>query len=1087
MKNKIKNISKTILTSLVIFQMVFATAAMPVVAFAFEEEIQAAQEEVASEPKEEVSEESKVEVSETTDETETVKDETSTEDSTATDEPATPEDTTTADESSGSNGGDNEGLVAGVSSPERLAVVDATGVITVCKLIVDADGNIVNGSEFPNETFTIPFDDASVVFDTDTFIPNTVFGATDRFNAECRRHEGLPFGIYNYGAEITSGPTEWKVTYTEGDIASIDGGYSYGAESLSDGVIDLGGQNLLTDVTLYVINQEEASSCPEGVISARINFSKVSNGAQVDGWRNWGTGDFAPKVYVGGNTPAHQYDDGEWFPLTNPDGSYINDTDIEDYSDVEGLAVQRMEGKVRVVLYGFHDIVRPIPTKGGPVGASQEKGDGGPVEYAIDGAEGKEFASFGLVLSHAGFGSENSMISPLSWSNDNSNPRIHDPMINDAANPMDSRGTNNDYINQYNPRFDRMRTYDAFRVHSVLVVTTGSDGFYASYDIDPNSEEDCNSGEDDPQINLPSIGCIETSVLYFDYLAGVTVTDDEGAGNVTLTYDASGIMLGTPGDYVVTYTAVDSDGNIDEEIRTIHIEEDCGNSGSAAPKLTIPGPLCIETDLMTFDFMAGVSATDDEGPSNVTITNDSEFSVDLGTNGVYTVTYKATDSDGNQVEKTRIVYIKENCGNGPVGELPVITIGGQSCIETSAVSFDFAAGVTATDAEDGNITGNINYDSSAVIFGTAGTYVVTYDITDSDGNVTIKTRNFTVSEDCSTGGNGNFPVIVVGGNSCMTTEATSYNFMGSVGASDVEDGMVSVTVDSSAVVYGVVGTYKVIYSATDSDGNTTTLEKNFTISNDCPGTGGGSDQDPTITTPGQACVLTGATSFDFMNGVSANDAEDGDLTSSIVLDGEETVIFGTNGTYTVSYSVTDSLAQPTTITRTIVIAENCDDNGGGNGGGGNGGGGSSSGSSRRGAGGEVLGADIGPSCIRFTEYHDTGDTGGEIRALQVFLNEYMDAGLTVDGVYSVATTQAVHDFQAMHWDDIIDPWTPPLSPNTTGREYKTTRATINAIMDCPEVAVYLEDPGTMFEITEVKSQKTFTEDQIAKVVAELAN
>ena len=173
---------------------------------------------------------------------------------------------------------------------------------------------------------------------------------------------------------------------------------------------------------------------------------------------------------------------------------------------------------------------------------------------------------------------------------------------------------------------------------------------------------------------------------------------------------------------------------------------------------------------------------------------------------------------------------------------------------------------------------------------------------------------------------------------------------------------------------------------------------------------------------------------------------------------------------------------------TYVKDEDCnDDDGGGDGGGdddgdddddddNNGGGSSGSSSSRR--KGEVLGASIGPACIRFTEYYDTGDRGGEIEALQKFLNVYMNAGLVVDGVYGKATTQAVHDFQAMYWDEIIDPWVPPLSPNTTGRFYKTTRATVNAIMGCPEAPVFLEDPMTNFEITNVTETKEFVKDEV---------
>jgi len=163
-----------------------------------------------------------------------------------------------------------------------------------------------------------------------------------------------------------------------------------------------------------------------------------------------------------------------------------------------------------------------------------------------------------------------------------------------------------------------------------------------------------------------------------------------------------------------------------------------------------------------------------------------------------------------------------------------------------------------------------------------------------------------------------------------------------------------------------------------------------------------------------------------------------------------------------------------------------EDDNGGNGGGGGGGGGGSSGGGRSGGGtgggfipeGEILGA---TSCVQFRTYNSIGNAGGEIRALQTFLNEYMNAGLIVDGVYGWTTAKAVHDFQAYHWREVIDPWTPPLSPNTTGWQYKTTRATINAIIDCPEAPVFLEDPMIMYQVLSVEDKKPLSDDQIQKV------
>jgi hypothetical protein len=331
-------------------------------------------------------------------------------------------------------------------------------------------------------------------------------------------------------------------------------------------------------------------------------------------------------------------------------------------------------------------------------------------------------------------------------------------------------------------------------------------------------------------------------------------------------------------------------------------------------------------------------------------------------------------------------------------------------------------------------------------------------------------------------GEQNVPVITATLPACITTGATSYDFAATASATDAEDGTLTVTINSSAVVFGTAGAYNVIYSTADTDGNGTEVTLVLNISTDCD-TGGGSDSDPTIDAPA-ACVLNSATEFDFLAGVTASDSEDGDLTSSILVTGEENVVFGTNGSYDVTYEVTDSIAQTTSVTRTITISDNCDNGGGDDDDDDNDNGGGSSGSRNRRNRGEVLGAETG--CMQFTQYHDTGDTQSEVKAVQTFLNEYMDAGLTVNGVYDVATTQAIHDFQALHWDEVIDAWTPPLTPNTTGRMRQTTMSTMNAIMDCPNEALYLEDPMIMYGVTEVKNQRPFNLSQIGTVAELLA-
>ncbi len=224
----------------------------------------------------------------------------------------------------------------------------------------------------------------------------------------------------------------------------------------------------------------EEESCP--IVYARVRFAKVSNGAAVNGWRNWAPGgDLSNQTFVGGSLLENMYADEAWFPLTNPDGSVIVDADLAPYADVSGLAVERQNGKVRLVLYGNHN------TDNSEIG-------------------GKEFAQGVIEIQGATW--QPGMQTPLDWSNLNTNPRTHDPLINDPAFPMDSRGSFNGYINQYDYRFDRMRTWTPTKVEFHLVVTTGSDGFYASYDIN----DDCDINQEDPEEPVCEMDCEEDPV-----------------------------------------------------------------------------------------------------------------------------------------------------------------------------------------------------------------------------------------------------------------------------------------------------------------------------------------------------------------------------------------------------------------------------------------------------------------------------------------------------------------------------------------------------------------------------------------------
>ena len=130
----------------------------------------------------------------------------------------------------------------------------------------------------------------------------------------------------------------------------------------------------------------------------------------------------------------------------------------------------------------------------------------------------------------------------------------------------------------------------------------------------------------------------------------------------------------------------------------------------------------------TFDPLSGVSATDKED-GNLTFSIVVEGSVNTQTMGDYVLTYSVMDSDNNETKSPRKVTVSSL--------VPTITGVDNTTIKLGS-TFDPLAGVSATDAEDGDLTASIRVEGS-VDTTKVGQYTLTYLITDSaDQTVTAK-------------------------------------------------------------------------------------------------------------------------------------------------------------------------------------------------------------------------------------------------------------------------------------------------------------------------------------------------------------
>ncbi len=369
----------------------------------------------------------------------------------------------------------------------------------------------------------------------------------------------------------------------------------------------------------------------------------------------------------------------------------------------------------------------------------------------------------------------------------------------------------------------------------------------------------------------------------FDPMAGISATDNEDDDTTLVVSITGGTGVNTdwktPGTYTLIYSVTDSDNNTTTVTRTITVTN-MPTIGGIEDQDVNPGS--------SFDPLEGVHATDvedgDFAVEQIRVTG----SVDTSTPGTYELTYSVTDVDGNTTTVTRTITVTE---------APVI-IGASNKSVNPDGTFDPMAGISATDKEDDNSTLEV-----VIVGGTGvssnwkepGIYTLVYEVVDSDGNETHLVRKITVTH----------PPQIIGASDKSINPGSIFEPLDGVSGIDNEDGdNLTVAVLADNVITSTPGQYEVVYSVTDSDGNVTTLSRIITVTHR-----------PEIKIPGDVTVNLND-EFNPLEGVSASDVEDG-VINDIVVSG--IVDTSKSGDYTITYSVTDSDGNETSISRIITV------------------------------------------------------------------------------------------------------------------------------------------------------------------------
>ena len=155
-------------------------------------------------------------------------------------------------------------------------------------------------------------------------------------------------------------------------------------------------------------------------------------------------------------------------------------------------------------------------------------------------------------------------------------------------------------------------------------------------------------------------------------------------------------------------------------------------------------------------------------------------------------------------------------------------------------------------------------------------------------------------------------ISLVGESTIFLQVGDTFTDPGVTASGDVDGDLTSSITSSGTVDTATEGTYTIEYSVSDTAGNTVSITRTVVVSLDLP---------PTITLTGSSTItlLVGDTYIE--DGCVATDEIDGDLTSSIITTG--TVDTSTVGTYTLTYSVTDSASNIVSTTRTVIVDPVC--------------------------------------------------------------------------------------------------------------------------------------------------------------------
>lgn len=485
--------------------------------------------------------------------------------------------------------------------------------------------------------------------------------------------------------------------------------------------------------------------------------------------------------------------------------------------------------------------------------------------------------------------------------------------VGDKFNPLDGvsakSGDGEDLTNKIEIS-DNEVNVDKAGTYKVSYYVKDSNGKEAFKTITVTVEKD-----EEKENSLPVINASDKTIELgskFNPLDGVSASDEED-GDLTnnITIISSNVDVNKEGVYVVTYEVKDNDGGKARKSINITVVKKTEKENKA--------PIIKASDKtikkgQKFNPLDGVSASDEEDGDLTSKIKVVENKVDVNSIGKYSVSFEVTDSGGKSITKSINVTVEAK-SESKSNKSPIIYA--EDITVALGSKYDPYAMVSASDPEDGNITNKIKVVYNYVNVNKEGTYKVGYKVTDSSGNsascvikVKVKDMNTQKKKEKT----NNVPVIYC--NDIFIALNSKFNPLEWVAVTDKEDGDITNKVMAiyNNVNTSIEGNYHVTYEVVDSDGNKVNKAMMVVVESEDELN---KENTPPIINANNITVKKG-TYFNPLDGVTALDREDGNLTNNIIIK-ENSVNINKSGVYQITYEVTDKKGLSATKTINVTV------------------------------------------------------------------------------------------------------------------------------------------------------------------------